>query len=158
MRALLQRLRHDRTGSISVEFALIAPLFFFLTFGVIEAGAFLAASSLLEGAVREAARTGVTGYSPDGTSRSTHVLNTIQQHVSGLLDPSKVVLETKVFNSFADMQANPGGGSSGLGGGGSYVLYTARYTWEFLGGYGKVVFGVPSIDIAASLAVRNEPF
>ncbi len=158
VRALLNCLRRDQKGSISVEFALIAPVFFFLTFGVIEAGAYLAASTLLESAVREAARTGVTGYSPDGTPRQSHVLSTIQQHVSGLLDPSKVVLETKVFNSFGEMQSNPGGGTSGLGAGGSFVLYTARYNWDFLGGYGKTVFGVPSIDIAASLAVRNEPF
>jgi hypothetical protein len=46
----------DRTGQAMVEFALVAPLFFLLLFGIIEAGRFVFYHEILANATREGAR------------------------------------------------------------------------------------------------------
>lgn len=48
--------RHRRKGQALVEFALIAPLFFLLLFGIIEAGRFIFYYEILNNATREGAR------------------------------------------------------------------------------------------------------
>jgi Flp pilus assembly protein TadG len=48
-----------RRGAAAVEFALVAPLFIMLTFGMIEAGRMILVQQLLTNAVREGARNAV---------------------------------------------------------------------------------------------------
>lgn len=158
MYALFKRLRRDERGATAVEFALVAPILFILTLGVIEAGALLTASSALEAAVHEGARAGITGFAPDGVTRAAYVENTIRQHAGSFLDSSQIQISAQVFNSFAEMQSNPTGGTSGYGGSGQIVLYTVSFNWQFLSGYGAQIFSVPSVNLQSSLAVRNEPF
>jgi Flp pilus assembly protein TadG len=140
-----------------IEAAFIMPLAFFLLFAGIETLTLLAAWTTLDAAVHEAARAGVTGSPPSGTTLDAYVLATARAHVA-FVNPSNVTLTTKVFPSFAAMQANPSGGTAGLGVGSDIVLYTVNVNWTFLGGYGQKIFGVPNIPLSASLAVRNEPF
>ena len=50
------RRRHGRRGQALVEFALVAPLFFIVLFGIVEAGRFIFYYETLNNATREGAR------------------------------------------------------------------------------------------------------
>ncbi|MBM3148961.1 MAG: pilus assembly protein [Chloroflexi bacterium] len=58
------RLCRDTCGQSVVEFALVAPIFFFLVFGFIQVGLWTFGIALTQIAVREGCRTGVTWYQP----------------------------------------------------------------------------------------------
>ena len=58
-----RRLRTDKKGSAAVEFAFVAPVFFLLLMGTVEAGIIFFAQSSLQNAVNDAARLVRTGQS-----------------------------------------------------------------------------------------------
>jgi Flp pilus assembly protein TadG len=73
-----RRCRLNRQGAAAVEFALVAPLFFLMVFGMIEFGRAIMVQQLLTNAVREGARVGVldspTPTAPQVTSAVTNYL------------------------------------------------------------------------------------
>lgn len=186
MRGLITLFRRRQEGATAVEFALVAPLFFMVVWGTVEVGMLALASSLMEGAVREAARVGITGYSPSGTTRADHVNNAIKKYTTGFIDFSKLKLDTKAYASFSVVgqpesyvDANGNGkydtgetftdtnnngkwdsdqGAPGLGAAGEVVSYTITYEWAWLAGYAKDIFGVPSVTLKSTITLRNEPF
>ena len=158
MLKLLQGLRRRQEGATAVEFALVAPLFFIVMWGTMEAGMLILASTMLEGAVREAARVGVTGYSPTGTDRATHIKNAVDTYTGKLLDISKVTIGTTVYPNFSAAGTGTGG-ASGVGNTGEIVQYTLTYPWTFFtGNYAATIFGSSTVTLTAKLVVRNEPF
>jgi len=187
VRKLLRRLRREQDGGAALEFGFIAPAFFMLVWGTIELGLLLLGNTLLEGAVREAARAGLTGYTPTNEDRVTYIRSVVQQFTMGLIDMAKLQIDTKVYSSFANIgqpepfsdqppyngvydagepfvDVNGNGkwdadmGVAGLGGPGDVVVYTLTYPWDFFAGYAQTVFGVPTVTLKASVAIRNEPY
>jgi len=75
------RYRKKRRGAAAVEFALVAPLFFLLVFGMIEFGRMVMVQQVLTNASREGARTAVL----DGTT-----LTDVQQIVGVYLAASGI--------------------------------------------------------------------
>lgn len=67
------RARRDADGAAAVEFALVAPIFIILVFGVISFGIVFAQNLALGNAAREAARSGVVEGRTCGQIRSTAV-------------------------------------------------------------------------------------
>ncbi|HEX4634770.1 MAG TPA: TadE/TadG family type IV pilus assembly protein [Rhizomicrobium sp.] len=63
VKALLERLRADARGSAALEFAMVAPVFFLLLMGTVEAGVIFFAQSSLQSAVNDTARLIRTGQS-----------------------------------------------------------------------------------------------
>ena len=169
-----------------MEFGFTAPAFFIVVWGTIELGMVLFTTSALEGSVREAARAGLTGYTPSGMNRETFIRNVVQKYTFGMIDMNKLKITTLVYSSFANVgQPEPftdanGDGQHGagesfvdvngngqwdadmgvavLGGPGDIVIYTLEYYWIFLAGYAKTIFGVPGIKLKTAVAIRNEPF
>jgi hypothetical protein len=68
-------MRHRQKGQSLAEFALVAPLFFLLLFGIIEAGRFIYYYETLSNATREGARyaivNGYRSFSPTGPDDGT---------------------------------------------------------------------------------------
>jgi len=187
VRTLLKRLRRERNGAAAVEFALIAGPLFALAWGIIEVGLLMLGNALLEGAVREAARAGLTGYTPANTDRVTYIRQVVAEYTIGLIDMSQLQIDTLVYSSFANIgqpepfsdqppyngvydagepfvDVNGNGqwdadmGAAGLGGPGDVVVYTLTYPWNFFAGYATTIFGVPTVTLRASVAIRNEPY
>lgn len=77
---------HER-GSVAVEFALVAPMFFALLFAIIETGLVFFASQSLETALQDSARTIMTGEAQiaDLTKQSFKT-NIVCKYVSVLFD------------------------------------------------------------------------
>ena len=70
-KALLSFLRHTR-GASAIEFAIVAPVFFLLIFGIIVYGYYFATLSLVNHIAYEAARATISGLSDDERSTLAH--------------------------------------------------------------------------------------
>ncbi len=179
---LCRRLRADAIkGSAAIEFALIAPVFFILLMGTIEAGVIFFAQSALQNALNDTARlvrTGQTGCYT--TSGGNCVAMTQAQFRTRLCSEVSVLLSDCNGTSLQfDVQAYPSGFSTAsntsplvggalpaltafnVGNACDVVLARAFYTWPvFTPGLAfflqNVAGGYHLISTAA--AFRNEPY
>jgi Flp pilus assembly protein TadG len=73
--------RRRRRGAAAVEFAIVAPLFFLLVFGMIEFGRIIMVQQVITNAAREGARVGVLDPPTGGTNKQT-VLDTVSNYLT----------------------------------------------------------------------------
>jgi Flp pilus assembly protein TadG len=94
IRRILQEIYQDKQGVAAVEFAIIAPLFFLMLFGIICFSILLGTENAVEQISADAARAALGGLSP------TEQVSIAQNYVSsivgsyGIIDPTKVVVTT----------------------------------------------------------------
>jgi hypothetical protein len=151
-------------GQALVEFALVAPLFFLLLFGVIEAGRFVAYSELLNGATREGARYAIVNGSnsltcptgppfpgspscdPDGSD----VHDAVRRSAIALLPSALTVTAAWCHGPVLDPYSCAGAVDNGRG---ATITVTAVYTYQSL----IPIVPLPSITVRAesSLVVNN---
>jgi hypothetical protein len=185
---LAQRLRACIRGATAIEFALAAPVFVLIAVGLMELSMVLFVNTLLEGGLRDAARFGVTGGVPAGTTRADRILAIIDDRTIGLVDREEASITTRVYPSFdsvgkpepfvdeppfngtydageawTDINANgqwdSDMGAAGLGGPGDIVLYTIDYDWQLMTGHLFDFLGIGgAVPLRASLIARNEPY
>lgn len=172
-------------GSASLEFAFAAPILILAMIGIFEVAMILFTNAVVEGAVRSASRFGLTGQQEAGVSRQDTIVQKIRDGSLGLVEITADDIDVLVYPSFSDVgkpepydDANGNGshdagesfsdvngngvwdpdmGASGAGGPGEVVVYRVRYSWPMMTGYLAEQFG-DSVDMASSIAVRNEPF
>lgn len=188
MRVLFSRIWTRTEGAAAVEFALVALPFILTLVGIIEVALILFVNVMLEGAVRDSARFGITGYSPSGVDRETMIRQVIKDKTVGLVDMNKIRIETLVYESFGDIgkpepllndvngngRFDPGDtykdingnnrwdedmAKAGAGGPGAVVVYRVAYDWPLLTGMLTPLLGSGGyVHLGASTAVRNEPY
>jgi Flp pilus assembly protein TadG len=159
------RLRHRsrrRRGQAMVEFALVAPLFFVLLFGIIEAGRFIFFYETLSHATREGARYAIvngantlgcpSGPAAPGTSAcdtsGANVVTKVQQSAYGV--PGASVTVQRCWWYTACDFATHGDGDDARG---ANVTVTASYTYSSL----MPLVPLPPITVTAesSLVINN---
>ncbi|MCS6778302.1 MAG: pilus assembly protein [Geminicoccaceae bacterium] len=173
-------------GSTAVDFAIVGPALVMMLIGILEVSALMITQSLLQSAVTEAARTGITGQGRDGLSREQAIRRAAERLGGSLLRVERVRLETLVYPSFdsvgrpepfTDVNGNgrrdPGEpftdvnangrwdddmGRPSLGGPNDVVLYRVRYEWEPMTPLVRGVLPGGRLTLRSSYAVRNEPF
>jgi len=180
------KFKRNERGSMVIEFALLTPVFFYMIFGIIEVFAFMLSEGILESAVRQAARSGLTGYNPSGVSREDYIRAEVQKKVF-FINPANLNFKTQIYSSFSninqpepftdknkdgyydvgelytDINANgqwdPDMGVAGSGGAGDIVVYKLTYTWKFMTPFiGQLLSKTGTMDIVANAVVKNEPF
>lgn len=102
-RRILRALGACRKGVTAVELAFTAPVIIFMLIGMIELLMIMFVSTLMEGALREASRFGITGYVPDGTDRETVIADIIYDHTLGLVEIQPDTITTLVYKDFDDI-------------------------------------------------------
>ena len=171
---------------MAVEFALLAPVFFYMIFAIIEIFSLMLAQGILESAVRNAARSGLTGYNPAGVSRETFIQQQVEYKVF-FINADNLNFETLIYSSFSNINqpepftdendddyydigepytdVNANGiwdedmGMAGSGGAGDIVVYKLSYTWAFMTPFiGAFMSDNGTMDIVANAVVKNEPF
>jgi hypothetical protein len=144
-------------------------------------------TTLMEGALREASRYGITGQESDPGARLARIIEIIEEHTIGLVDISAADVEVVVYPGFDKIGAgeefvdgngngvydlgetftdeNDNGvydddiGVPGPGDAGAVVLYRIRYDWPLLTPvFSKMLGDAVSVPLSASIAVRNEPW
>lgn len=73
-----RKIRTTRSGVAAVEFALVAPIFFLLVFGLIEFGRMMMVQQALTNAAREGTRVAILATTKDGAAVETRMRNYLQ--------------------------------------------------------------------------------
>jgi Flp pilus assembly protein TadG len=97
--------RKNRRGAAVVEFAIVAPIFFLLIFGMIEFGRVVMVQQLLTNASREGARLGVLN---DATSSQ------VQTKVVDYLAGANITIATSNVNVVYAADSSSGGGGESV--------------------------------------------
>ncbi|WP_417319789.1 TadE/TadG family type IV pilus assembly protein [Emcibacter sp.] len=169
-RGLFGRLGRDEKGSALMEAAFVLPTITLLTLGTLEVGAVMLSTTLIEGAIADASRTGITGYTVDGMTREEYITKVLEDSTYGFISLENLVITNQVYDTFADIaRAEPYNdldedgdytngvdsftdlncnnqwdadiGQSGVGGPGAVVVYTAEYDANFMTGFFSKAIG-----------------
>lgn len=170
LRAFLKRLKRNQTGSALVEMAFVLPVISLASIGTLEVGITMLSTTMLEGAISEASRTGMTGYVEDGKTRVEYINDLLKDKTFGMVNLDNLTIKQKVYDnfgnvglpepytdadddgsytsgtdSFTDMNCNDQWdaevGTDGVGGPGQVVLYEATYDANFMTGYFSQMVG-----------------
>lgn len=185
---LLRRLARARDGSASMEFALALPLLLLLLLGMFEVSMILFVNTSVEGGLREAARYGITGQTPETGTREDQIIAILDRYTLGMVDLDSAEISFRTYESFNDVEQpepwvdapplngvyDPGEtyddlngdgqwsedrGIAGVGDAGDVVLYDIRYDWALLTPFLSNLLGDAGVvHMRASIVVRNEPY
>jgi Flp pilus assembly protein TadG len=172
LRYALLRLQRDRDGSAAVEFAIIAPIFFFLMFVIAQTALIFIAEQVMDNAVFETARLIRTGQVQTGSMSQSDFKTAMCAKMSVFINcsSSSFYLDVKKYANFSDMQTgNPlnsdqtftSEGTYDFGGPSDIVVVRAYYQWPT-----DKIFGSMSLQnmsngkrlIGSFAAFRNEPY
>lgn len=164
--------RRSENGSAAVEFAVIAPVFFFLMFVIAETALVFIAEQVMDNAVFETARLIRTGQVQEANMTKAQFTSQVCSRVSIFVNcsGSNFYLDVKSYSTFGDvdasapLQANESFKNSGtfaFGGANDIVVVRAYYQWPT-----NQIFGSLSLRnlangkrlIGSFAAFRNEPF
>ena len=174
-------------GVAALEFGFAAPAIIFASAALFEISSMMFVSTLVEGGLRQAARFGITGFSPAGISREDRIREIIGRNTFGLVDMSTATINQQIYPSFGQIgqpepfdDVNTSGsfdagepyqdingngqwdadmGAAGAGGPGDVVLYRVEVDWDALVPLMTPLMGTGGkIRLSATVAVRNEPF
>ena len=182
----LCKLPRDRQGATLVEFALITPFFVLIIVGIIEISIVLLTDTLMQGALREAARFGITGAGAG--DREDKIFFIIDEYTMGLVDMDTADITMRTYNDFQSVgmpepyadddpqngqydlgewfqDVNENGvwdedqGTPGPGVANEIVLYTISYDAPAVTGFFALFFGEDGkVRLEATLPLKNEPF
>ncbi len=170
MRKIFQRLVGDNAGSVLLELIFVLPVIALATIGTLEIGMTMLSSTLLEGAISEASRAGMTGYTANGLTRATYINDLLKKETFGMINLKNLVITQKVYDSFGNVglaepytDVNGDGvytpgvdsytdlncnnkwdaevGTAGLGGPSQVVLYKVVYDANFMTGFFSRMIG-----------------
>lgn len=172
-RTLLRRLRRDgRKGSAAIEFAFVAPIFFILLMGTIEAALVFFAQATLQNAVSEVGRQIRTGQVQTAGTTQGQFRTEICDAISPLLSCSTdLQIDVESFGTYGGVSFTPpldsnGNLNAGLnnfntGNPCSVVLVRAFYQWQLftpaLSWFLVNMSGNRHL-LSAAAAFRNEPY
>ncbi|WP_370636863.1 TadE family protein [Afifella sp. IM 167] len=156
----------------AVEFALIAPAFFFLILLIMETALIFIAEQVLENAVFEAARDVRIGRVQADHADAAGFSDIVCSRLFALIrcDSPNFYLDVRSYETFASAQvSNPvdeddafeDAGEFEFGGPGDIVVVRAYYQWPTNPLYGGLTFGNLANGkrlIGSFTAFRNEPF
>jgi len=184
----LRRFAADRDGAAALEFALVLPPLCLILLGMFEVSMVMFTQASMEGAMREAARYGITGIDASNpATREGQILAIVDQYTLNLVDMSKATISYQVYGAFNSIdKPEPFGDTNGNGkydvgepytdvngngkwdadqgknGAGDYsqvVQYTIDYDWKLMTPFVAAVMGQNGkVHLRASMVVRNEPW
>lgn len=178
----LRALRRDRRGATIVEFALILPVLCTLLLGVLDLGYRSYVTSIIQGALHEAARMATVGGVPI-TTIETHVQNRLQRFsnnatinvttrsyadFTGVGIPETITSDTApvgTYNQgdcFEDYNGNGhydlDRGRSGLGGAEDVVYFEVTMTYPHIVPLGRFLGWSNNVTITQNTLLRNQPY
>jgi len=144
----------NHKGSALIEFALVIPVFLTILLATYELGLMLTIKNGLFRGLYMGSRIGITGNgSPSLTVAVNNAINSnFRLFSAGTLGNLTVTINN--YSSLTNLLANTSP-TSGVGGTGVYVLYSASYTYNTITPMLRPIFG-NSVVITESISVRNE--
>lgn len=158
----LRRLGCSDDGAAALEFALVLPPLCMILVGMFEVAMLMFTQASMEGALREAARFGMTGSVEDPADREEQIIAVVDKYTFGMLDTDEMITTFEVYDSFGDSSGpepyvdtngngqydlgepytnlnggeppkwDDGVGEEGIGGSAEVVEYTVKYDWQVM--------------------------
>jgi Flp pilus assembly protein TadG len=167
-----RKFRRDERGSAAIEFAVIAPVFFFLMFVIAETALVFIAEQVMDNAVFETARLIRTGQVQEANMTKADFTDEVCGRVSIFVDcgSANFYLDVKSYATFGDVALDSpiddnedfeDSGTFAFGSANDIVVVRAYYQWPT-----NQIFGSLSLKnlsngkrlIGSFAAFRNEPF
>ncbi len=173
VRNTLRRFRRNRRGSVAVEFALVAPIFFALLFAILETAIMFFAGQVLESMAQNSARMILTGQAQNSGWKLADFQTYVCGQNPGLFNCNNIYVdvESSPTGSFSSITINSQiDGSNNFisnnlqyspGGRGDIVVVTLYYQWPlFVTGLGYNISNLSGSQrlLSATAAFRNEPY
>ena len=146
------KLLDNQDGAVAVELAFALPVIILLLVGAFELGGVMITEMLMEGAVRQASRVGMTNYQEAGLTREQTILKILDEDTLGFVDIDHAVVTQLVYDDFSDIgKPEPltvdvnGNGQYDAADGDEYTDINGNAQWDAdmgaagLGGAGAVV-------------------
>jgi Flp pilus assembly protein TadG len=149
-----------------VEFALIAPVFLLLLFGIIESSLLLLHGVMIEGAAQEAGRQIRTGGIKKEADPILAFKTLLCDKLYKLVDCNGLVYDVRSYMDFTsaeipalyDAQGNPLPTQFKIGSGGDIIVARVSKTWTFSTPMLSTAYGTDSFILITTVIFRNEPF
>jgi Flp pilus assembly protein TadG len=151
-------------GATAVEFALIAPLFFFLVFGTLEFGWYFFVQHTLQSATRDGTRFALVGLqltdqNNNLMTREASIIKTIKDNASVAIDPAALQISIYPVTPGSGYTDPPNWDTTvNAGQGGDYMRVRTQYTFNFLTTFISNFFPAGTLVIQAAALYRNELF
>jgi Flp pilus assembly protein TadG len=171
VRNALRGFRRNRRGSVAVEFALVAPMFFALLFAIIETALMFFAGQVLETVTQDSARMILTGQAQTAAFTKADFKTNVCGRVSVLFDCTNgIYVDVQNYPAFASVTiTDPIDASKNFvnnmkycpGNAGDIVVVRLFYQWPlFVTGLGYNIANLSGSKrlLSATAAFRNEPF
>ena len=175
------RLAEDARGSTAVEFALIAPTFLLMLFGIYDLGFTLYVNSMLQGAIQQASRNSTI----EGATTATQDL-LVSNAVKAIAPQSTLTFTRKSYSSFSDVgrpedftdvdangvcsngetfvDTNANGswdadrGKSSQGGARDAILYTVSVSYPRPFAMASLAGFSQTVTLSTETVLRNQPY
>ncbi|HEY9550124.1 MAG TPA: TadE/TadG family type IV pilus assembly protein, partial [Kiloniellaceae bacterium] len=158
----------DRSGSALIEFALVGPPFLLLLAGILEISVMFFASSVIEGATKEAARQIRTGQIQGAADPMTTFRNELCDGLYNVIDCSKVLFHVQTFPSFEtvsmplelDEDGEIINTTFAPGSSGAVTVVRSMYRWRFVTPIIAEVIpaALGGHMLISTVAFQNEPY
>jgi Flp pilus assembly protein TadG len=167
---LLRRFRRSRRGSVAVEFALVAPVFFALLFAIIETAIVFFADQVLESITQNSARMIMTGQAQTAAYTQAQFKTYVCGQIPALFSCNNVYVDVESYPTFSNVTINSQIDGSGSfvnnmqynpGGPGDIVVVRLFYQWQlYVTGLGYNISNLAGSKrlLTATAAFRNEPY
>jgi len=169
-RKLLRRFRRSRRGSVAVEFALVAPVFFALLFAIIETAIVFFADQVLESITQNSARMILTGQAQTAAYTQAQFKTYVCGQIPALFNCNNVYVDVESYPAFTNVNINSQIDGAGNfvnnmqynpGGPGDIVVVRLFYQWQlYVTGLGYNISNLAGSKrlLTATAAFRNEPY
>ena len=178
----MKSLRRDRKGATIVEFAMILPVLCTLMLGFLDLAYRSYVTSIIQGALHEAARMGTVGGIPTSTiqtfvstklrefSNNATISTTTRSYsdFTGVRTPETITQDTApvgTYNQgdcFADANGNgqwdADRGRSGMGGAEDVVYLEVTMSYPHIVPVGRLLGWNDNVTITQNTVLRNQPF
>ena len=144
---LLRRFRRSRRGSVAVEFALVAPVFFALLFAIIEAAIVFFADQVLETIAENSARMVLTGQAQNAAYTQAQFKTYVCGQIPALFNCNNVYVDVESYAGVRQRDPQqPRSTAAAIssttcsyspGGAGNIVVVRLFYQWQlYVTGFG----------------------
>jgi Flp pilus assembly protein TadG len=181
-RLSFRALRRDTRGATIVEFALVVPVLSLLLLGTLDLGYRSYVTSIIQGALHEAARMGTVGGISTSTieahvqsrlrdfSRNATITTTTRSYsdFSGVKVPETITQDTAPIGTYNTgdcfQDANGNGtydldrGRSGMGGAEDIVYFEVTMTYPHIVPLGTFMGWSNNVTITQNTVLRNQPY